>query len=120
MTSCSPWGQKGSHLMNFLGSVGGVGGGRGLLELSSRWWMGELGMGSRRLGWAGGGGGGRGGCPLPEPATPTPLPAASRALTLVELLNLLAAVFSFFLFCYTDKKRKRRCMGVIKGSLKPK
>lgn len=91
--------------MNFLGSVGGVGGGRGLLELSSRWWRGELGRGSRRLGWAGGGGGGCGGCPLPEPATPTPIPDASIALTLEELLNLLAAVFSFFLFCYRQKRK---------------
>lgn len=116
-------GLKRSHLMNFLGSVGGVGGGRGLLELSSRWWRGELGMGSRRLGWAGGGGGGGacGGCPLPEPATPTPTPAASIALTLEELLNLLAAVFSFFLFCYTENKKKRRGTRVKmeqKGSLK--
>lgn len=71
-------------------------------------------MGSRRLGWAGGGGGGWGGCPLPEPATP--IPAASIALTLGELLNLLAAVFSFFLFCYTEKKKKRRGMGVKKGA----
>lgn len=70
-------------------------------------------MGSRRLGWAGGGGG-CGGCPLPVPATP--MPAASRALRLGELLNLLAAVFSFFLFCYTEKKRgKRRGTGVKKG-----
>lgn len=78
-------------------------------------------MGSRRLGWAGGGGGGCGGCPLPEPATPTPIPAASRALTLEELLNLLAAVFSFFLFCYTEKKRKGGAWGSKKeqkGSLK--
>lgn len=64
-------------------------------------------MGSRRLGWAGGGGGGSGGCPLPEPATPTPIPAASRALTLGELLNRLAAVFSIFFFCYTDKKKSK-------------
>lgn len=75
------------------------------MELSSRWWRGELGMGSRRLGWAGGGGG-SGGCPLPVPATP--MPAASRALRLGELLNRLAAVFSFFLFCYTDKKAGAR------------
>lgn len=93
--------------MNFLGSVGGVGGGRGLLELSSRWWRGELGMGSRRLGWAGVGGGGCGGCPLPEPATPMPIPAASIALTLGELLNLLVDVFSFFLFCYIEKKKRK-------------
>lgn len=72
-------------------------------------------MGSRRLGWAGGGGGGCGGCPLPEPATPMPIPAASIALTLGELLNLLVDVFSFFLFCYTEKK-KRRGMGVKKGA----
>lgn len=103
---------KRSHLMNFLGSVGGVGGGRGLLELSSRWWRGELGMGSRRLGWAGGRGGGCGGCPLPEPATPMPTPVASTALTIGELLNLLLDVFSFFLFCYVENKKKRRCMGV--------
>lgn len=90
--------------MYFFGSVGGVGGGRGLLELSSRWWRGELGMGSRRVGWAGGGGGGCGGCPLPEPATPMPTPAASMALTLEEVLNLLVGVFSFFLFCYTENK----------------
>jgi len=122
LTSRCPSGLKRSHLMNFLGSVGGgVGGGRGLLELSSRWWRGELGRGSRRLGWAGGGGGGSGGCPLPEPATP--IPAASRALTLGELLNRLAAVFSFFFLCYTDKKKKRRGgggggggKGVKKGS----
>lgn len=109
--ACCPPGLKRSHLMNFLGSVGGVGGGRGLLELSSRWWRGELGMGSRRLGWGwgGGGGGGCGGCPLPEPTTP--IPAASRALRLGELLNLLAAVFSFFFFCYTEKKKKERHRG---------
>lgn len=90
-----------SHLMYFLASVGGVGGGRGLLELSSRWWRGELGMGSRRVGWAGGGGG----SPPPEPETATPMPAASVvALTLEELLNLLLDVFSFFLFCYTENK----------------
>lgn len=91
-----------SHLMYFLASVGGVGGGRGLLELSSRWWRGELGMGSRRVGWAGGGGG----SPPPEPETATPTPAASVvALTLEELLlNLLLDVFSFFLFCYTENK----------------
>lgn len=100
--------------MNFLGSVGGVGGGRGLLELSSRWWRGELGMGSRRLGWGGGGGGG---CPLPEPTTPTPIPAASRALRLGELLNLLAAVFSFFFFCYTEKKKEK---GGARGSKRSK
>lgn len=73
-------------------------------------------MGSRRLGWAGGGGGGCGSCPLPVPTTPTPIPAASRALRLGELLNLLAAVFSFFFFCYTEKKRKRRGTGVKKGA----
>lgn len=107
-----------SHLMNFLGSMGGVGGARGLLELSSRWWRGELGMGSRRLGGAGGGGGGCRGCPLPVPATPTPVPAASRALRLGELLNLLAAAFSFFFFCYTEtkKQKERRDIGVKKGS----
>lgn len=113
---------SGSHLMNFLGSVGGVGGGRGLLELSSRWWRGELGMGSRRLGWAGGGGGGCGGCPLPVPATPTPtpIPAASRALRLGELLNLLAAVFSFFFFCYTENKKKKDGHEGQKGKFKRK
>lgn len=63
-------------------------------------------MGSRRLGWAGGRGGGCGGCPLPEPATPTPTPVASTALT-----NLLLQVFSFFLFCYVENKKKRRCTG---------
>lgn len=104
LTSCCPLGLKRSHLRNFLGSVGGVGGGRGLLELSSRWWRGELGMGSRRLGWAGGGGG-CGSCPLPVPAMP--MPAASRALRLGELLNLLAAVFSFFLFCYTENEKEK-------------
>lgn len=123
--ACCPPGLKRSHLMNFLGSVGGVGGGRGLLELSSRWWRGELGMGSRRLGWGwgGGGGGGCGGCPLPEPTTPTPIPAASRALRLGELLNLLAAVFSFFFFCYIEKKGKggapgsnKEQMGNLKGN----
>lgn len=98
--------------MNFLGSVGGVGRGRGLLELSSRWWRGELGMGSRRLGWAGGRGGGCGGCPLPEPATPMPTAVASTALTIGELLNLLLEVFSFFLFCYVENKKKRRSTGV--------
>lgn len=97
--------------MNFLGSVGGVGRGRGLLELSSRWWRGELGMGSRRLGWAGGRGGGCGGCPAPEPATPRPTPVASTALTIGELLNLLLQVLSFFLFCYVDNKKKRRRTG---------
>lgn len=118
----SPLGaQKVSHLMNFLGSVGGVCGGRGLLELNSWWWRGELGRGSRRLGWArGGGGGGCGGCggsPLPEPVmtTPTPMatptPAASRALTLEELLNLLAAVFSFFFFCYTQTTQTEQKRG---------
>lgn len=87
--------------MYFLASVGGVDGGRGLLELSSRWWRGELGMGSRRVGRAGGGGG----SPPPEPETATPTPAASVvALTLEELLNLLLDVFSFFLFCYTENK----------------
>lgn len=112
---------KRSHLVNFLGSVGGIGRGRGLLELSSRWWRGELGMGSRRLGWAGGRGGGCGGCPLPEPATPTPTPVASTALTIGELLNLLLDVFSFFLFCYVEKqKEKRRCMGGQKGSSEQK
>lgn len=64
-------------------------------------------MGSRRLGWAGGGGGGCGGCPLPEPATPMPIPAASIALTLGELLNLLVDVFSFFLFCYIEKNKTK-------------
>lgn len=87
-----------------------------MLELSSRWWRGELGMGSRRLGWAGGGGGGCGGCPLPEPTRPMPIPVASIDLTLEELLNLLVDVFSFFLFCYIEKKKKRRCMGVKKGA----
>lgn len=87
--------------MYFLASVGGVGGGRGLLELSSRWWRGELGMGSRRVGRAGGGGG----SPPPEPETATPTPAASVvALTLEELPNLLLDVFSFFFFCYTEHK----------------
>lgn len=90
--------------MNFLGSLGGVGGARGLLELSSRWWRGELGMGSRRLGGVGGGGGG---CPLPVPTTPTPTPATSRALRLGELLNLLAAAFSLFFFCYTETNKRR-------------
>lgn len=105
--------------MNFLGSVGGVGGGRGLLELSSSWWRGELGRGSRRPGWGGGGGGGCGGSPLPEPTTPTAVPAASRALTLGELPNLLAAVFSVFFFCYTGKrKRGTRVKKEPKGSLK--
>lgn len=75
-------------------------------------------MGSRRLGWAGGRGGGCGGCPLPEPATPMPTPVASTALTIGELLNLLLDVFSFFLFCYVENKKKRRCMGVKKGSSK--
>lgn len=78
-------------------------------------------MGSRRLGWAGGRGGGCGGCPLPEPATPMPIPAASIALTLGELLNLLVDVFSFFLFCYIEKKRKVGAWGSKKeqkGSVK--
>lgn len=73
-------------------------------------------MGSRRLGWVGGGGGGCGGCPLPEPATPMPIPAASIALTLGELLNLLVDVFSFFLFCYIEKKKKSRGIEVKKGA----
>lgn len=77
-------------------------------------------MGSRRLGWAGGGGGGCGGCPLPVPATPTPIPAASRALRLGELLNLLAAVFSFFFFCYTENKKKKDGHEGQKGKFKRK
>lgn len=81
------------------------------MELSSRWWRGELGMGSRRLGWAGGRGGGCGGGPPPEPATPRPTPVASTALTIGELLNLLLELFSFFLFCYVENKKKRRCTG---------
>lgn len=101
--------------MNFLGSVGGVGGARGLLELSSRWWRGELGMGSRRLG--GGRGEVSGVCPVPVPTTPKPIPAASRALRLGELLNLLAAAFSFFFFCYTETEN-RRGTGVKTGTLK--
>lgn len=88
-----------------------------------------MGRGSRRLGWArGGGGGGCGGCggsPLPEPVmtTPTPMatptPAASRALTLEELLNLLAAVFSFFFFCYTQttQTEQKRGEGVRGGGV---
>lgn len=92
-----------SHLMNFLVSVGGVGGGRGLLELSSRWWRGELGRGSRRPVWAWGGACWGGG-PLPVPAIPKP--AASRPQILEELLNLLVEVFSFFRFCYTETKKR--------------
>lgn len=62
-------------------------------------------MGSRRVGWAGGGGG----SPPPEPETATPTPAASVvALTLEELLNLLLDVFSFFLFCYTQKTNREK------------
>lgn len=73
-------------------------------------------MGSRRLGWAGGGGGGCGGCPLPEPTRPMPIPVASIDLTLEELLNLLVDVFSFFLFCYIEKKEKEVHGGVKKGA----
>lgn len=68
-------------------------------------------MGSRRLGWAGGRGGGCGGCPLPEPTRPMPIPVASIDLTLEELLNLLVDVFSFFLFCYIEKKKEKEVHG---------
>lgn len=73
-------------------------------------------MGSRRLGWAGGRGGACGGCPLPEPATPMPTPVASTALTIGELLNLLLELFSFFLFCYVENKKKKEVHGRQKGS----
>lgn len=54
--------------------------------------MGELGIGSRRLGW---------GCPLP-----VPVPVASRALRFGELLNRFADL-SFFLFCYTEGQKHK-------------
>lgn len=81
-----------AHLVNFLGSEGGVGGGSGLLVLSSSWWMGELGMGSRRLGWGG---------PLPVP------PASALALRLGELLNRVDDL-SFFRFCYTEEHKNKQ------------
>lgn len=83
------WGAP--HLVNFLGSVRGVGGGRGLLVLGSSWWMGELGIGSRRLGW---------GWPLPVPE------ASTLALRLAEVLNR-AAELSFFRFCYIGRQEKQ-------------
>lgn len=82
------WGEP--HLVNFLDSVRGAGGGRGLLVLGSSWWTGELGMGSRRVGW---------GWTLSVPE------ASPLALRLAELLNRLDDL-SFFRFCYMGWQEK--------------
>lgn len=63
--------------------------------------MGELGIGSRRLGW---------GCPLP-----VPVPVASRALRFGELLNRFADL-SFFLCCYTVGQKHKQMGKIGKAS----
>lgn len=80
------WGS--AHLKNVLGSLGGIGCGSGLLLLNSISWMGELGMGSRRLG-----------CPLPTPLD-------SRALRLGTLTNLFVDLSFFFFCCIKNNKCK--------------
>lgn len=80
------WGN--AHLKNVLGSLGGIGCGSGLLLLNSISWMGELGMGSRRLG-----------CPLPTPLD-------SRALRLGTLTNLFVDLSFFFFCCIKNNKYK--------------
>lgn len=96
------WGS--AHLKTVLGSLGGIGCGSGLLLLNSISWMGEFGIGSRRLA-----------CPLPTPLD-------SRALRLGTLTNLFADLSFFFFCCIENNKCKegpvqiRKLLGLLKFS----